>query len=330
MPATDVTLIITRKLPEAVEQRMQEFFTTTINTDDTPLSKEQLIAAVQTAEILVPTVTDVIDAEVINAAGPKLRLIANFGVGVDHIDLEAAQEKNILVTNTPNVLTEDTADMAMTLILAVPRRVHEGEVLARSGSWPGWAPTQMRGMRVTGKRLGIIGMGRIGQAVARRARGFGLSIHYHNRTQLHSSIEEELAATYYPTPEALLPNSDILTLHCPYTPATHHLLNKERLALLPSPSFVINTSRGAVIDQSALITALQDGTVTGAGLDVYEKEPFIDPELIALENALLMPHMSSATHEARTEMAEKVFVNIMCFLDGHRPPPDRVILESAA
>ena len=235
-----------------------------------------------------------------------------------------------MVTNTPSVLTNDTADMALALILAVPRRLHEGERLARSGEWKGWAPTQMLGRRIGSKKLGIVGLGRIGQAVARRARAFGLSIHYHNRKPLHPSIEKELEATYYPSVDALLPAVDILSLHCPYTKDTHHLLTAPRIRSMHKHSYIINTSRGPVIDEAALVAALKDRHIAGAGLDVYEKEPIIHPELLTLDNVVLIPHMCSATEEARTEMGEKVLINIMCFFDGHRPPPDRVLAERAA
>jgi glyoxylate reductase len=322
-------VIITRRLPESVERRMAELFEVRLNEKDKPLERKALLKAVAEADVLVPTLTDSLDAELIRSAGPKLKLIANFGVGVDHIDLIAAKKKGIMVTNTPSVLTEDTADMTMALILAVPRRLHEGERLARSGSWEGWAPTQMLGSRIAGKKLGILGMGRIGQAVARRAKGFGLSVHYHNRKRVHKSIEQELGATYYPDLSAMLPEIDILTIHCPYTRETHHLMDAERLKGLRRTAYLINTARGSIIDERALIKALQKSQLAGAGLDVYEKEPFIDPKLVALDNVVLIPHMCSATEEARTEMGEKVLINIMCFLDGHRPPPDRVLLEEA-
>jgi glyoxylate reductase len=322
----ELKVIVTRKIPQTVESRMAELFDCEFNEDDTPLSKEQLIDAIGRADVLIPTLTDDLSAEVIGHAGKKMRLIANFGAGVDHIDLEAAQKKGLIVTNTPSVLTEDTADMTLALILAVPRRLHEGERLARSGNWEGWAPTQLLGSRIAGKRLGILGMGRIGQAVARRAAAFGLSIHYHNRKRLHTSMEEDLKATYHDTPESLLKSSDILSIHCPHTKDTHHLLSATRLNLLSNTSYIINTSRGAVIDEKALVIALKEKRIAGAGLDVYENEPHIDPELLTLDNVVLIPHMCSATEEARTEMGEKVLINIMCYLDQHRPPPDRVLV----
>jgi glyoxylate reductase len=326
----DTVVILTRRLPETVERRMVELFDASLNKTDKPFSHDDLIKAVKKADVLVTTITDTIDADVIRSAGPKLKLIANFGVGVDHIDLIAAKKKGIMVTNTPSVLTEDTADMAMALMLAVPRRLHEGERLARSGKWKGWAPTQMLGTRISGKKLGILGMGRIGRAVARRAKGFGLAVHYHNRKRLHPSIELELNATYHATLDAMLPEIDILSIHCPYTRDTHHLMDAKRLKRMKPTSYLINTARGAIIDERALIKALEKEQLAGAGLDVYENEPLIAPELIALENVVLVPHMCSATHEARTEMGEKVLINITCFFDGHRPPPDRVLLEEAS
>jgi glyoxylate reductase len=303
---------------------MCELFQARLNLDDAAMNRAQLEAAVAEAEVLVPTVTDRIDDALIKAAGPKLKLIAQFGTGVDNIDVEAAIERGITVTNTPGVLTEDTADLTMALILAVPRRVFEGERLVRSGQWMGWSPTFMMGHRVNGKRLGIIGMGRIGQAVARRARGFGMQIHYHNRNRVNPGIEQELEATYWESLDQMLVRTDIISLNCPRTPATYHLLNARRLALLRPHCYIVNTSRGEVIDEVALTRMLEQGELAGAGLDVFEHEPAINPKLLRLDNVVLLPHMSSSTIEGRIDMGEKVIVNIKTFADGHTPP-DRVI-----
>ena len=317
-------VIVTRKLPESIETRMMELFNTRLNDSDTPMSKAELIEAVKTSEVLVPTLTDRIDASVLAHAGPTLKLIANYGTGVDHIDIEAAYARGITVTNTPGVLTDDTADMTMALILGVSRRLAEGERLARSGEWDGWSPTGMLGHRITGKRLGILGMGRIGTAVARRSRGFGLSIHYHNRRRVHESIENELEATYWESLDQMLARMDIISVNCPHTPATFHLLSARRLKLLRPQSIIVNTSRGEVIDEAALTRMLRAKDIAGAGLDVFEHEPAINPKLRELDNVVLLPHMSSATIEGRLDMGEKVVINIKTFADGHRPP-DRVL-----
>ena len=317
-------VVVTRKLPEVIETRMMELFDTRLNDGDTPLTKAALIEAVKAAEILVPTVTDRIDSSVLAHANPELRLIANYGTGVDHIDIEAAYARGITVTNTPGVLTEDTADMTMGLILAVARRLVEGERLARSGDWPGWSPTSMLGHRITGKRLGILGMGRIGSAVARRARGFGLAIHYHNRRRVPESLETELEATYWESLDQMLARMDIISVNCPHTPATFHLLSARRLALLRPTAIIVNTSRGEVIDEAALTRMLRSRQLAGAGLDVFEHEPAINPKLRELDNVVLLPHMGSATIEGRIDMGEKVVINIKTFVDGHRPP-DRVL-----
>jgi len=324
MPAKKPLVVVTRKLPEVIETRMMELFDTRLNHDDRPMSKSALIDAIAQADVLVPTVTDRIDAAILSQAGPNLRLIANFGAGVDHIDLATARERGITVTNTPDVLTEDTADMAMALILAVPRRLAEGERLVRSGKWAGWGPTFMMGRRISGKRLGIIGMGRIGQAVARRARGFGLSVHYHNRRRLHPEIEQELEATYWESLDQMLARMDVISIHCPHTPATYHLLSARRLQLLQPHAYVVNTARGEVIDENALTRMLQKGELAGAGLDVFEHEPAINQKLLDLDNVVLLPHMGSATLEARIDMGEKVLINIKTFADGHSPR-DRVL-----
>jgi glyoxylate reductase len=317
-------VIVTRKLPDIIETRMMELFDCQLNLDDEAMSREALIAAVKEADVLVPTVTDRIDREVIDAAGDQLKLIASFGTGVDHIDFQACKKRGIIVTNTPDVLTEDTADMTMALILAVPRRLAEGEQLVRSGDWKGWSPTGMLGHRIWGKRLGIVGMGRIGQAVARRARGFGLSIHYHNRNRVYDEVEQELEATYWSSLDQMIAHMDIISINCPHTPATYHLLNRRRLQLMKPHVYVVNTSRGEVIDESALIDALTQEQIAGCGLDVYEHEPSVNPKLLKLRNAVLLPHMGSATIEGRIAMGEKVIINIRTFADGHNPR-DRVI-----
>ena len=301
-----------------------ELFETRLNRDDRPMSQAEIIEAVKSADVLVPTVTDTIDKTILTSAGPRLKLIASFGTGVDHIDLATARERAITVTNTPGVLTEDTADMTMALILAVPRRLAEGERLMRSGEWQGWGPTAMLGRRIWGKRLGIVGMGRIGQAVAKRARGFGLSIHYHNRRNVHEDIEKELEATYWESLDQMLAHMDIVSVNCPHTPATFHLLSSRRLKLMQPSSYIVNTSRGEVIDETALVRMLTSGLIAGAGLDVFEHEPAINPKLLELDNVVLLPHMGSATVEGRVDMGEKVIINIKTFVDGHAPP-DRVL-----
>jgi glyoxylate reductase len=317
-------VIVTRKLPDVIETRLMELFDTRLNLDDHPLSADQLKAAAAQAHILVPTVTDRIDKSVIEAAGPDLGLIASFGTGVDHIDLDAAKARGLTVTNTPGVLTEDTADMTMALILAVARRLGEGERLVRSGRWTGWSPTSMLGARLSGKRLGIIGMGRIGTALARRARAFGLSIHYHNRRRVDPALEGELEASYWESLDQMLGHMDVVSINCPHTPATFHLLSARRLRRLKPHAILVNTSRGEVIDEPALIRALYAREIAGAGLDVYAHEPEIDPKLLELDNVVLLPHIGSATIDGRIAMGEKVIVNIKTFVDGHKPP-DRVI-----
>ena len=317
-------VVVTRKLPEVIETRMMELFDARLNDDDAPMSQADLIAAMKTADVLVPTITDRIDKAVIAHANPNLRLIANFGNGVDHIDLAAARERNLTVTNTPGVLTEDTADMTMALILAVPRRLAEGERLVRAGEWRGWSPTSMLGHRIWGKRLGIVGMGRIGTAVARRARGFGLSIHYHNRRRVAEALADELEATYWESLDQMLSRMDIISINCPHTPATYHLLSARRLKLLQPHAYLVNTSRGEVIDEVAMAQRLMAGEIAGAGLDVFEHAPAINPKLLKLDNVVLLPHMGSATIEGRVDMGEKVIINIKTFADGHSPP-DRVL-----
>jgi glyoxylate reductase len=316
-------VIVTRKLPDVIEARMMELFDARLNSEDVPLTPPELAAAVAEADAIVPTVTDKIDAELLAKAGPRLKLIANFGVGVDHIDLAAAQARGIAVTNTPGVLTEDTADMTIALILAAARRLAEGDGLIRDGKWTGWSPTFMLGHRLGGKRLGIVGMGRIGQAVARRARGFGLLIHYHNRRRVEADVERELEATYWESLDQMLARVDIVSVNCPHTPGTYHLLSARRLKLLRPHSIVVNTSRGGIIDETALTQMLAKREIAAAGLDVFEHEPTVNARLRRLDNVVLTPHMGSGTHEGRVDMGEKVIINIKTFADGHRPP-DRV------
>ena len=318
------TVVVSRKLPDVVETRMMELFDTHLNLDDAPMTKAALIAAVADADVLVPTITDVIDADIIKAAGPKLKLIANFGVGVEHIDLAAAKARGVVVSNTPGVLADDTADMAMAMILATARRLGEGERVLRSGDWAGWSPTWMLGRRLNGKRLGIVGLGRVGQALARRARGFSLSIHYHNRKPVHDAIAEELEATYWESLDQMLARMDIVSIHCPATPATFHLISGRRLKLLQSHAVIVNTARGSVIDEEALVPMLVKGEIAGAALDVFEHAPAIDSRLLKLENVVLLPHMGSATLESRIAMGERVMINIRSMIDGS-PPPDRVL-----
>jgi len=318
-------VIVTRKLPDVVETRMMELFNAKLNSDDHPFSRNELIEAVKQAEVLVPTVTDRIDKAVIGQAGDQLKLIANFGTGVDNIDVETAVARGITVTNTPGVLTEDTADMTMALIMAVARRITEGAaVIGPDNSWQGWSPTWMLGHRIWGKRLGIIGMGRIGQAVARRAKAFGLQIHYHNRKPVHPKIAEELDATYWESLDQMLARMDIVSVNCPHTPATYHLLSARRLKLLRKDAIIVNTARGEVIDENALARMLEAEELGGAGLDVFEHEPAVNPRLLRAKRAVLLPHMGSATIEGRVDMGEKVIINIKTWVDGHKPP-DRVL-----
>jgi glyoxylate reductase len=324
MPVRKPKVVVTRRLPDPVETRMRELFDTELNIDDAPLSAEALGAAMARADVLVPTITDRIDANVIGKAGDKLKLIANFGAGVDHIDVAAANARGITVTNTPGVLTDDTADMTMGLIMAVARRVVEGAEAIQRGDFHGWTPTWMLGRRIGGKRLGIIGMGRIGQALARRARAFGIAIHYHNRKPVSPRIAEELEATYWESLDQMLARMDIISVNCPHTPGTYHLLSARRLKLIRPHAIVVNTARGEIIDEAALAAMLEAGELAGAGLDVFEHEPAVNPKLLKLPNVVLLPHMSSATIEGRVDMGEKVIVNIRTWMDGHKPP-DRVI-----
>ncbi|MFM9976230.1 MAG: 2-hydroxyacid dehydrogenase [Beijerinckiaceae bacterium] len=320
-------VIVTRKLPDVVETRMRELFDAQLNLTDRPMSHAELAAAMHEADVLVPTVTDKIDAGLIAQAGEQMKLIANFGNGVDNIDVVSALRRGITVTNTPGVLTEDTADMTMGLILSVSRRLVEGSQAIPSGEWGGWTPTWMLGRRITGKRLGIVGMGRIGQALARRAKAFGLSVHYHNRRRVATAVEEELEATWWDSLDQMLARMDIVSINCPHTPATYHLLSARRLKYLRPHAIVVNTARGEIMDENALIRMLEAGEIAGAGLDVFEHEPTVSPKLIALAKqgkVTLLPHLGSATHEGRIDMGEKVITNVKTFMDGHRPP-DRVL-----
>ena len=324
MPVRKPKVVVTRKLPDPVETRMRELFDTELNLDDRPLDGARLASAVGRADVLVPTITDRIDAAVIAKAGEQLKMIANFGAGVDHIDVAAATERGLIVTNTPGVLTDDTADLTMGLIMAVARRVVEGSEVIQHGEFHGWSPTWMLGRRIGGKRLGIVGMGRIGQALARRARAFGLSIHYHNRKPVPPRIAEELEATYWESLDQMLARMDVISVNCPHTPATYHLLSARRLKLIRPHAILVNTARGEIIDEGSLAAMLEKGELAGAGLDVFEHEPAVNPKLLKLPNVVLLPHMSSATLEGRVDMGEKVIVNIRTWMDGHKPP-DRVI-----
>jgi len=313
-------VVLTRRLPEPVETRLKELFDVTLRGNDTPMSRADLVDAVKTCDVLVPTITDKIDAGLLGQAGANLKLIANFGAGIDHIDLETARQRGILVSNTPDVVTEDTADMAMALLMAVVRKIPQGLQAMQSGEWTGWCPAAYLGGRLGGRRLGILGMGRIGQAVARRASAFGMQIHYHNRRRLRPEIEETLGATYWESLDQMVARMDIMSINCPHTPSTFHLMNARRLRLLKPSAVIVNTSRGEVIDENALTRMLRAQELAGAGLDVYEYGTSINPRLRELENVVLLPHMGSATLEGRVEMGEKVIINIKTFADGHRPP----------
>ncbi len=320
MPYKRLSVVATRRLPEVVETRMTELFDVELSEDDHPMSRDELGSAMRRADVLVPTLTDQIDAALLAQAGDRLKLIANYGAGVDHIDVATARQRGILVANTPGVVTEDTADMVMALILAVTRRIPEGLAIMQAGEWRGWAPTAFLGGRLGGRRLGILGMGRIGQAVARRARAFGMQIHYHNRKRLRPEVEEPLEATYWESLDQMLARVDFLSINAPHTPSTFHLINARRLALMKPSAVIVNTSRGEVVDENALTRALRAGAIAGAGLDVYERGQNINPRLRELKNVVLLPHMGSATTEGRMEMGEKVIINIKTFADGHRPP----------
>ncbi len=320
MPSKRLSVTVTRRLPDAVEARMRELFDVTLREDDTPMTSAELIAAMQSCDVLVPTVTDDINAKVLGQAGDRLKLIANYGAGVDHIDVQTARQRGVLVSNTPGVVTEDTADMTMALILAVTRRIPEGLALMQTGDWDGWAPTAMLGGRIAGRRLGILGMGRIGQAVARRAHAFGMQIHYNNRRRLRPEVEDDLDATWWESLDQMVARMDIISINCPHTPATFHLMNARRLKLMKPDAVIVNTARGEVIDENALTRMLRAGEIAGAGLDVYEHDTGVNPRLRELKNVVLLPHMGSATLEGRIEMGEKVLLNVKTFDDGHRPP----------
>jgi glyoxylate reductase len=319
-------IFVTHQLPESIEKRMAELFGHEPRKADTALDSAGIILRAKGANVLVPTLSDAINKDVIDALLPNLKLIANFGAGVDHIDVAYAKKRGVIVTNTPSVLTEDTADIAMTLILGVPRRLSEAAQAIRLQKWEGWSPLYMLGHRVNAKKLGIVGMGRIGQAVARRAKGFGMEIHYHQRVPLHESVEKELGVTYHTSLDDMLGHVDIVSLHCPHTKDTHHLMNAARFKKMKSTAYLINTARGALVDEDALIDALKNGAIAGAGLDVYEHAPEVPVALRNLPNVVLLPHISSATWESRIEMGERVIINIRSFLDGHNPP-DKVLLE---
>ncbi len=324
MPTARLSVVVTRRLPDAVETRLKELFDVDLRDPDTRMSREELADAMRRADVLVPTITDQIDAALIAQAGDRLKLIANYGAGVDHIDVATARQRGILVSNTPGVTTEDTADMVMALILSVTRRIPEGLAEMQAGTWTGWSPMAHLGGRLGGRRLGILGMGRIGQAVARRARAFGLQVHYHNRKRLRPEVEAEHEATYWESLDQMVARMDIVSVNCPHTPSTFHLMNARRLKLMKPTAVIVNTSRGEVIDENALTRGLRAGEIAGAGLDVYEHGTEVNPRLRELPNVVLLPHMGSATIEGRIEMGEKVIINIKTFADGHRPP-DQVV-----
>ncbi len=320
MPSRRLSVVVTRRLPEVVETRMTELFDVTLRETDDPMTRDEIGQALREADVLVPCLADPIDAGLLAQAGERLKLIANYGAGVDHIDVDTARSRGILVSNTPGVVTEDTADMTMALILAVTRRIPEGLQTMQAGEWRGWTPTALMGGRIGGKRLGILGMGRIGQAVARRARAFGMQIHYNNRKRLRTEVEDSLEATWWESLDQMVARVDILSVNCPHTPSTFHLMNARRLKLMKPSAVIVNTSRGEVIDENALTRMLRAGEIAGAGLDVYERGAEINPRLRELPNVVLLPHMGSATVEGRIEMGEKVILNIKTFADGHRPP----------
>ena len=324
MSKDQLSVFVTRRLPEPVEKRLSELFDVQLRTDDVAMSREELAVAMKTAEVLVPTITDTIDAGLIGQAGSQLKLIANYGAGVDNIDVATARERGVLVSNTPGVLTEDTADMAMGLILAITRRIPEGLAAMQAEQWQGWSPTALLGGRIGGRRIGILGMGRIGRAVAQRASAFGMQVHYHNRRRLRRETEDELQATYWESLDQMVARMDVISINCPHTPSTFHLMNARRLKLMKPSAVIVNTSRGEVIDENALTRMLRDGAIAGAGLDVYEKGTMVNPRLREMPNVVLLPHMGSATVESRIEMGEKVIINIKTFQDGHRPP-DQVV-----
>ena len=317
-------VIITRRLQDRVEKRMRELFNVNLSDAEYPISRQELLSSVKEADILVPTIGDKIDASILSAASSNLKLIANYGAGYDHIDIKTALQRGIIVTNTPSVLTTDTADMTMALILAIPRKLREGHEEMQSGSWKGWSPSAMIGMRITGKKLGILGMGRIGQAIAKRAKAFDLDINYHNRRRLHKNIEEGLSATYWENLEEMLSTIDILVVSASLNPSSLYLLDAKCLGKMKRTAYLVNISRGEIIDQKALVRQLKDGQLGGAGLDVYDSEEIIGSDFKSLKNVFLLPHMGSSTLEGRIEMGEKVIINIKTFIDGHRPP-DQIV-----
>ena len=320
MPGKRLSVVVTRRLPDVVETRLCELFSVTLRDDDKPMSREALAEAMKTADVLVSTITDQIDAALLASAGENLRLIAQYGAGVDNIDVSTARQRGIQVSNTPGVTTDDTADMALALMLAVTRRIPEGLKVMQDGKWEGWSPTAMLGGRIGGRRIGILGMGRIGQAVAKRAAAFGMQIHYHNRKKLRPEQEEALEATYWESLDQMVARMDVVVVSCPHTPSTFHLLNARRLKLMKPDAVLVNVSRGEVVDENALTRMLRAGELAGAGLDVFENAHDINPRLRELPNVVLLPHMGSATIEGRVEMGEKVIINIKTFADGHRPP----------
>ena len=324
MQSDRLRVAVTRRLPEVVEKRMDELFDVELCTTDAPMSKSKLIEIVKRVNILVPCIADTIDAALLGQAGPQLKLIANFGAGFDNIDVSTALQRGILVSNTPGVVADDTADMTIALMLSVTRRIPQGLSAMQSGEWAGWSPTSFLGGRINGRRLGILGMGRIGRAVAKRASAFGMQIHYHNRKRLRSEIEEDANATYWESLDQMVARMDVLSINCPHTPSTFHLMNARRLKLMKSNAVLINTSRGEVVDENALTRMLEKGDLAGAGLDVYDQGKELNPKLRTMDNVVLLPHMGSATYEGRIEMGEKVIINIKTFADGHRPP-DQVV-----
>ena len=324
MPLKRLSVVVTRRLPDPVETRLKELFDAELRETDTRMGRDELVEAMMRADVLVPTVTDHIDASMLAQAGERLKLIANYGAGIDHVDVQSARQRGVLVSNTPGVVTEDTADMTLALMLAVTRKIPEGLAEMQAGDWRGWSPMAHLGARIGGKRLGILGMGRIGQAVARRAQAFGMQIHYHNRRRLRPEVEGPLDATYWESLDQMVSRMDVISINCPHTPSTFHLMNARRLKLLKPTAVVVNTSRGEVIDENALTRMLRSGEIAGAGLDVFEHGHEINPQLRELRNVVLLPHMGSATLEGRIEMGEKVILNIKTFADGHRPP-DQVL-----
>ena len=317
-------VIITRRLEDRVEKRMRELFNVNLSQAEYPISRQELLSSIKEADILVPTIGDKIDASILSAASSNLKLIANYGAGYDHIDIKTALQRGIIVTNTPSVLTTDTADMTMALVLAIPRKLREGHEEMQSGSWKGWSPSAMIGMRITGKKLGILGMGRIGQAIAKRAKAFDLDINYHNRRRLHQNIEEGLSATYWENLEEMLSTIDILVVSASLNPSSLYLLDAKCLGRMKQSAYLVNISRGEIIDQKALVRQLKEGRLGGAGLDVYDSEEIIGSDFKSLKNVFLLPHMGSSTLEGRIEMGEKVIINIKTFIDGHRPP-DQIV-----